>query len=220
MRITVFGAAGTTGSRIVAEALNRGHEVTAVVRDAGRFTELSPAATHRVGDAADVGSVAELAAGQDVVITTTRPAPGHEHELVAVAKALLAGLAGTGVRLLAVGGAGSLTVPGSGGTLVVDDPAYVPPAWRAIALACNDQLATFRANTDVDWTYLSPAAILEPGERTGSYRLGADELLVDAEGRSTISSEDFAVALLDEVERPRHRRTRFTVARALPPTDR
>ncbi|MEU7800335.1 hypothetical protein AB0B10_13765 [Micromonospora arborensis] len=71
----------------------------------------------------------------------------------------------------------------------------------------------FRANTDVDWTYLSPAAILQPGERTGSYRLRVDELLVDSAGISTISSEDFAVALLDEVERPRHRRTRFTVAR-------
>ncbi|WP_405433515.1 NAD(P)-dependent oxidoreductase [Micromonospora sp. NBC_00617] len=217
MRITVFGAAGTTGSRIVAEALSRGHDVTAVVRDPARLAQLPPAAIHRVGDAADVDTVVELSAGQDVVVTATRPPIGYEHELVAVAKALLAGLSRTGARLLAVGGAGSLTVPGSDGTLVVDDPAYVPPAWRAIALACNDQLAVFRASTDVDWTYLSPAAILEAGERTGSYRLGADELLIDPVGASTISAEDFAVALLDEVERPRHRRTRFTVARTLTP---
>ncbi|MEU4338141.1 NAD(P)H-binding protein [Micromonospora lupini] len=215
MRITIFGAAGTTGSRIVAEALSRGHDVTAVVRDPARFTHLPPVAIHRVGDAADVDTVVELSAGQDVVVTATRPAAGHEHELVAVAKALLTGLSRTGVRLLAVGGAGSLTVPGTDGTLVVDDPAYVPPAWRAIALACNDQLAVFRASTDVDWTYLSPPAILEPGERTGSYRLGADKLLVDPAGTSTISTEDFAVALLDEIERPRHRRGRFTVARTL-----
>ncbi|MGC4820841.1 NAD(P)-dependent oxidoreductase [Micromonospora sp. DT63] len=217
MRITVFGAAGTTGSRIVAEALSRGHDVTAVVRDPARLAQLPPAAIHRVGDAADVDAVVELSAGQDVVVTATRPPIGHEHELVAVATTLLAGLSRTGARLLAVGGAGSLTVPGSGGTLVVDDPAYVPPAWRAIALACNDQLAVFRASTDVDWTYVSPAAILEPGERTGSYRLGADELLLDPAGASAISTEDFAVALLDEVERPRHRRTRFTVARTRTP---
>ncbi|MGC4746785.1 NAD(P)-dependent oxidoreductase [Micromonospora sp. DT201] len=213
MRITVFGAAGSTGSRIVAEALSRGHDVTAVLRDPGRLTQLPPAAIHRVGDASDVDSVVELSASQDVVVTATRPATGYEHELAAVAKSLLAGLARAGARLLAVGGAGSLTVPGSDGRLVVDDPAYVPPAWRAIALACNDQLAVFRACTDMEWTYLSPPAILQPGERTGSYRLGADELLVDSAGTSTISSEDFAVALLDEVERPRHRRTRFTVAR-------
>ncbi|GIF53470.1 hypothetical protein Afe04nite_80090 [Asanoa ferruginea] len=130
------------------------------------------------------------------------------------AKALLAGLRGAGVRLVAVGGAGSLLVPGSGGTLAVDDPAHVAPAWRAIARAGNDQLAAFRTSTDVDCSYLSPPAILEPGERTGSYRIGTDELLVDSSGLSTISCEDLALPLLEEVERPRHHRTRFTVARA------
>ncbi|MCW2877800.1 MAG: hypothetical protein JWQ95_1900 [Sphaerisporangium sp.] len=154
----------------------------------------------------------KLSADQHVVISATRPAPGKESELAATARALLAGLSGSGVRLLAVGGAGSLTVPGSGGTLVVDDPSYVPADWRDIALACNDQLAVFRGETGVDWAYLSPPAIMEPGERTGSYRLGSDELLINPEGNSTISMEDLAVALLDEAERPRHHRTRFTVA--------
>jgi putative NADH-flavin reductase len=156
MRITVFGAAGTTGRRIVAEALTRGHEVTAVVRDTARFAEVPSAAIHRVGDATDVANVVELSTGQDVVVTATRPAPGHEHELVVVAKAMLTALSGTGVRLLAVGDAGSLTVPGSGGTLAVDDPEHVTPAWRPIALACNDQLAVFRADTSVDWTSSAP----------------------------------------------------------------
>jgi putative NADH-flavin reductase len=213
MRITVFGAAGNTGRRIVAEALARDHDVTAVVRDPARFAELPAAAAHRIGDATRVDHVTELSTDQDVVITATRPAPGDEGNLVVTARTLLAALSGTGVRLVAVGGAGSLTVPGSEGRLVVDDPAYVPPAWRAIALAGNDQLAAFQDNTAANWTYLSPPALLEPGERTGRYRLGRDELLVDHSGNSTISMEDFAVALLDEVERPNHHRTRFTVAR-------
>ncbi|MBA2318391.1 MAG: NAD(P)H-binding protein [Euzebyales bacterium] len=212
MRITVFGAAGNVGSRVVAEALSRGHEVTAVVRDPARFGELHAAADARAGDAGNVEDVAELSAGQDVVITATRPAAGSENELVATTKALLAGLALTGVRLLVVGGAATLTVPGAGGTTVIDDPNFVPAAARDIALACADQLETCRAEAGVDWAYLSPAALLEPGERTGKYRLGTDELLVDAEGNSTISMEDLAAALLDEAERPNHHRTRFTAA--------
>lgn len=211
MRITVFGAAGNVGSRVVAEALSRGHKVTAVVRDPARFHELHPAADARVGDAGNVDDVAQLSAGQDVVISATRPAPGNERELAAAAKALLAGLAQTGARLLVVGGAGSLTVPGAGGKTVIDDPNF-PADWRDIALACNDQLEACRSEARVDWTYLSPPALLEPGARTGAYRLGTDELLVDARGNSKISMEDLAVALLDEAERPKHHRTRFTVA--------
>lgn len=212
MRICVFGAAGNMGSRIVTEALSRGHEVSAIVRDPARFNELPAAANARVGNAANVESVAELSSGQDVVISATRPAPGSEGEHVMTARTLLAGVAQTGVRLLLVGGAGGLTVPGSEGTLVADDPNFVPPAWRDIALACVDQLNICRADTQADWTYLSPPALLEPGERTGHFRLGSDELLVDAAGNSAISMEDLAVALIDEAERPQHRRARFTAA--------
>ncbi|MFI6087472.1 NAD(P)-dependent oxidoreductase [Streptomyces sp. NPDC051218] len=212
MRITVFGAAGNVGSRVVTEALTRGHEVTAVVRDPARFGELHPGATHRAGDAGVPEHVAELSAGQDLVVNATRPAPGREPEHAAISRALLAGLARVdGVRLLIVGGAGSLTVPGSGGVLAIDDPAYVPTAWRHIAEASNAQFDAVRtADTEVDWTYLSPSALLEPGIRTGTYRLGADELIVDADGNSAISMEDLAVAVLDEAERPKHHRTRFT----------
>ncbi|MCD9143356.1 NAD(P)-dependent oxidoreductase [Streptomyces albireticuli] len=210
MRITVFGAAGNVGSRVVTEALTRRHEVTAVVRDKARFPELPEAAHARTGDASDPRDVARLAVGQDLVITATRPAPGSEYGLVKATEGLLAGLAGTGVRLLVVGGAGSLILPGTGGTTVADGPDF-PPSWLPIALACNDQLAACRAADDVDWTYLSPAALLEPGTRTGRYRLGTDELVVDAKGESAVSMEDLAVALLDEAENPRHRRTRFTV---------
>jgi len=213
MRITVFGATGSVGHRVVTEALFRGHDVTAVTRDPARFHELHVAAKARAGDAGNVADVVELSTGQDLVIAATRPRAGSEHELVATTRSLLAGLAQTGVRLLVSGGAGSLTVPGAGDTLVVDDPNFVPPAWRDIAVACRDQLEACRGTeTGVDWAYLSPPALLVPGERTGNYRLGTDELLVDAEGSSMISMEDLAVALVDEAEQARHHRTRFTVA--------
>ncbi|MEJ3747944.1 NAD(P)H-binding protein [Actinomycetes bacterium KLBMP 9797] len=211
MRITVFGAAGNVGGRVVAEALARGHEVTAVVRDETRFATLPTGAAHRVGDAANAADVARLTAGHDVAVAATRPAPGREGDLLTTTRALLAGLRGSAVRLLVVGGAATLTVPGTRRT-AIEDPTLVPPAWRAIAQASADQLAVCRSTSTVDWAYLSPPALLAPGKRTGRYRLGADELLVGPDGTSTISMEDLAVALLDEAERPRHRRARFTVA--------
>ncbi|MFC6019039.1 NAD(P)-dependent oxidoreductase [Plantactinospora solaniradicis] len=212
MWITVFGAAGQVGSRVVSEGLSRGHQVTAVVRDPARLGELHPDAEHRTGDAADVGEVVELSAGRDLVVSATRPGLGREQELVVTARAQLAAAAKTGVRLLIVGGAASLTVPGGDGRSVLDEPAFLPAEHRPIALACVAQFAAVCADTNADWTYLSPPALLEPGTRTGRYRLGADELLVDADGGSWISMEDLAVALLDEAEQPRHRRARFTVA--------
>ncbi|MBA0053772.1 NADH-flavin reductase [Streptomyces sp. AJS327] len=212
MHITVLGAAGATGSRVVTEALARGHRVTAAVRDARQFAELPPGALPKLADAASPAVVTELSAGQDVIVSAIRPAPGSEDQHPVVARALLDGLAGLPVRLLVVGGAGSLTVPDTG-LLAVDDPRYVAPEWRPIALACNHQLDVLRGDSeDVDWTYLSPPAFFAPGKRTGSYRTGGDELLLDADGDSAISMEDFAIALLDEAEHPRHRRTRFTVA--------
>ncbi|UUP18365.1 NAD(P)-dependent oxidoreductase [Nitratireductor thuwali] len=211
MRILVFGAAGNVGRRVVAEALQRGHEVTAVLRDPTRVAEPLAAVTICTGNAANAGDVAELSVGHDLVVSATRPAPGRERDLVAAAKALLEGLRLTGVRLLLVGGAGSLAAPNSG-RAIVDDERYVSPAWREIAVACCDQYAVCRAETHADWTYLSPPALLQLGARTGRYRTGGDELLVDAAGTSTISMEDLAVALLDEAEEPKHRRARFTVA--------
>jgi hypothetical protein len=135
---------------------------------------------------------------------------GQEHELAIAAKGLTAGLAGSEVRLLVVGGAASLTLPGDPGTTVVDGPDF-PVELRPIALACNEQFEVVRTSDGVDWVYLSPPATLEPGVRTGQYRVGRDELLVAPDGASYISMEDFAIALLDEIEEPRHRRTRFTV---------
>lgn len=210
MRITVFGAGGAAGSRIVTEAVDRDHHVTAVARDATRFTTLHPGARHVVGDVLDPATVAALSSRQDLVISATRPAPGQEKDLADAARSLLTGLSRTGVRLLLLGGAGSLHLPGDRERTVLEGPGF-PAAWRPIALACNEQLAVCQADQDVDWAYLSPPAILEPGKRTGTYRVGTDELLVDADGNSTISMEDLAVAVLDEAEHPRHHRTRFTV---------
>lgn len=207
MRIAVFGASGAVGGRVVAEAVARGHEVTAVVR---RAVVMPEGVRVRIGDAGSADDVEKISAGHDLVIAATRPAAGRESELPVVAAAMLDGVARSGVRLLVVGGAATLTVPGAG-ALLHETPEF-PAELAAIAQACAEQLAACRADAEADWTYLSPPAELIPGERTGSYRVGSDELLVDVDGVSTISMEDFAVALLDEAERPVHRRARFTVA--------
>lgn len=211
MRITLFGAAGNVGRRVIAEALSRGHQVTAVSRHPERAQGLPAGIAIRRGDAANPDDVATLSAGEDLVIAATRPAPGAEEELVAATKGLLAGLRSSGARLLLVGGAGSLTVPGMDGVTLVETPDF-PSEIRPIALAGCAQLAACQADEQVDWSYLSPPASLEPGERTGEYRRGGDELLTDEVGVSAISMEDFAVALLDEAEQPQHHRRRFTVA--------
>lgn len=195
MRITVFGATGAVGREVVAEARARGHHVLPASRSTGV-------------DATDPAAVARSAAGQDLVISATRPSPGHEPELAAVTRALFAGLRGSGTRLLLVGGAATLRGPG--GVLVQDAP-HFPAGLLPIAHACAEQLAVCRTESGVDWAYLSPPMLLEAGARTGRYRLGADDLIADAAGTSRISNADLAVALLDEAERPKHHRTRFTV---------
>jgi len=211
MRILVFGAAGNVGRRIVAEAMHRGHQVTSVLRNPDSAPGFLAGSTLQSGNAANAGDVARLSEGQDLVISATRPAAGAERDHAKTAEALLEGLRQSGVRLLLVGGAGSLLAPDTRQE-IVDDQRYVQSAWRDIALACCDQYAVCRAETIADWSYLSPPAQLQPGERTGRYRTGGDILLLDADGHSTISMEDLAVALLDEAEVPRHRRARFTVA--------
>ncbi|NNH74059.1 NAD(P)H-binding protein [Nocardia uniformis] len=210
MHITVFGATGGVGSRVVDEVLRRGHAVRAVARNPERLRELPDAVEVRGGDATDAAQIADIVAGSDLVISATRPVVGAEHQLAEVAAALLVGLAHSGIRLLVVGGAGSLIVPGTG-KILTEQPDF-PAELLPIADACNRQFEVFRAAQDgpVNWTYVSPPALLEPGVRTGDYRLGTDELLADADGNSAISMEDLAVALVDEAERPKHHRTRFT----------
>ncbi|MFJ9364187.1 NAD(P)-dependent oxidoreductase [Nocardia sp. NPDC101769] len=210
MQITVFGASGDAGSRVVAEALSRGHRVRAVARSAERLRDLPAQVEVWTGNAADPADVEKAAAGSDVVVSATRPVPGREHELAEVAAALLEGLADSGIRLLVIGGAGSLTVAGTGKTLT-EQPGF-PAELVPIAEGGSRQLEVFRTTAHaVNWAYVSPAALFEPGERTGVYRLGRDDLLTDDQGNSAISMEDMAIALLDEIEQPAHHRTRFTV---------
>ena len=212
MRTAVFGSLGNIGGTIVDELLTRRHDVTAVVRRPEQAERLPSQAVPQVADATDPVAVDELAYAHDVIVSATRPRPGSESELAAVAKVLLDGVAPAKTRLVVVGGAGSLTVPGTDGRTVIEDTRYLPLASRPIAQACGDQLAVCDSHAQADWTYLSPAATLTNGPRTGSYRLGLDQLVVDAAGESRISIPDLAVALVDEVERPAHRRMRFTVA--------
>lgn len=206
MKLIVYGANGSQGSRLVSEALARGHDVTAAVHDKARAGNVDPRAPVVVADASEPASIAAVAAGHDAALLATRGG-GHAD----VARAMLSGLSQAGVhRLVVVGGAGSLEV--ASGARLVDTPDF-HEEWKPEALGQAEALDVYRtADTDVDWTYVSPGAMLAPGERTGRYRTGADQLLAGDDGRSEISMEDFAVALLDEVEQGRHLRQRFTAA--------
>ena len=212
MKIIVFGATGDVGSRVVAEALSRGHAVTAAARSEAKLQFLPEAVTKRVADVADGESLAGLIAGHDLAISALRPPDGEEDSLVALTRSVLSAAAQTDVPALIVGGAASLRMPGQNGTTVLTAPGFLPEAVVPIARACFAQYELCMAETQADWSYLCPPAMLLPGERIGQYRVGSDTLLVDPAGESRISMEDFAVALLDEAEIPKHRGERFTVA--------
>ncbi|MEV0298591.1 NAD(P)H-binding protein [Nocardia sp. NPDC050710] len=201
MKIAVVGAAGMVGSRVVDEATSRGHDLIAVYRTQ-RPTALPPNVTAVEGDANDPDRMRTLFDGTDAIVATTRPAPGHEHTLAATTTTLLDAATTTRTRILVVGGAAPLHMPGRPDRLVLDSPEYVPAQWRTIAAASAAQLEACRAH-HADWVYLSPPAVLEPGRRTGKYRRGTTTLVADADGASRISAEDLAVAVLDELEKPR-----------------
>jgi putative NADH-flavin reductase len=194
MKIALFGATGMVGTRIAAEATARGHEVTTLSRSTG-------------GDLADAAAVREAAASHDVIVSATGPSRtggAHEPWLDAVST-LIANAADA--RVLFVGGAGSLLTPD--GKRLLDSEGF-PDAYKAEASSGAAALELFRAAPDsVDWTFLSPSPVIAPGERTGSYATALDTPAGDF-----ISAEDYAVALVDEIEEPRHRRTRFTAATA------
>lgn len=213
MKIAIFGASGMIGQRIVNEALARGHEITAVVRDPAKFTPADASIKVVQGDVLDADAIAKAVAGHDVVVSSVGPAHDGSSAprlLVNSAHALIAGLKKAGVpRLIVVGGAGSLEV--APGLKLFDTPEF-PEAWRAGAKEHGEGLEIYRASTDLDWTFISPPMIIAPGERTGKYQQGFEQLLSNAEGQSTISCEDYAVALLDVVESGKFKRQRITVA--------
>lgn len=211
MKILLIGGSGTIGQRVLAEALKRGHTVTSVTRDPSRVPARSNVTAVK-GNILDPESLASVAAGHDAVISAFGPSGGQDASAVVdAARAQIAGLKRAGVkRLLVVGGAGSLEV--APGVQVVDTPEF-PAAWKGIAIAHRDALEVYRKEGgELEWTCFSPPALIEPGERTGKFRVGGDQLLVDTAGQSRISAEDYAIALLDEVETPKHMRKRFTAA--------
>ena len=206
MKILLFGSSGMIGQRILAEALRRGHQVTCVVRDAANAgTNGNPRKI--AGDIFDTDSVTRAAKGHDVLISAYGPGQENPQRIVDAMRSLVAAVqrAGT-IRLVAVGGAGSLEV--SPGVRLVDTPA-IPDQWKGLALAHAEALDVLR-NSDIDWTSMCPAAYIEPGQRTGNFRIGTDHLVTNEKGESKISAEDYAIALLDEVENPQFIRKRFT----------
>lgn len=206
MKIVLIGATGYVGSKLLAEALSRGHQVTAIARDPKNLPGHANLTAARV-DVTDRAALAKAVAGHDLVINAFNPALDQDGTGT---QSIIDGVKQGGIaRFLTVGGAGTLLLPS--GERVIDQPDF-PAEWKDGALRTARLLEQLRAEQELDWVFLSPAAMLVPGERTGSYRIGRDHLLTDAKGESRISLEDYAVAMLDEAERPRHSRQRFTVA--------
>jgi len=201
MKIAVIGASGNAGSRITTELARRGHQITAIARHPERIAahdNVTPAK----GDVMDQAGLARLVTGHDVAISSVHFLASDPVKLIAAASESKVG------RYLVVGGAGSLEV--APGVRLVTTPGF-PVAYKAEAEAGGAFLDLLRAEKELNWTFLSPSALFVAGERTGKFRLGTDQLLTAPDGKSSISFEDFAVALADEIERPVHIRRRFTV---------
>lgn len=202
MKIAILGISGRVGSRIANELLQRGHTITGIARKIEGVAE-RPHLTLKAADATSVDALVPLLRDHDVVISATRFEGGID------AKTLIAAAKNAGVpRVLVVGGAGSLEV--APGKALVDTPDF-PAAYKPEAVAGRVLLDALRAEKVLDWTFLSPSALFVPGERTHKFRLGGDGLLTDETGKSWISMEDYAIAMADEVEIPKHSRQRFTV---------
>ena len=212
MKIALIGASGFIGSALREEALRRGHQVTALVSQPGKLNTTASNLTMKQVDVQDTAQLTDTLTGTDVVISAFS---GHAQDdirgyYVQGVKSIIAAVEAADVaRLVIVGGAGSLRVAAD--TLLIDTPAF-PEEYKPTALSAQDALALLQAEPAVNWTMLSPAAEIFPGERTGQFRLGQDDLLVDDQGNSRISVQDYAVALLDEVDHPQHERQRFTLA--------
>jgi len=215
MKIALIGGTGFVGSAVLAELSQRGHHVVALARDTTKYRTL-PGVTPVQADATDAAQVARAVAGADAVISAYNPG-WHSPELyelfLAGTRATIDGVKRSGVkRLLVVGGAGSLFV--APGVHLMDTPefgALVPPEVIPGVRAAREALTLIREETALEWTFVSPPAKLAPGERTGQFRIGGDDLLMSGAEPAGISVADLAVAIVDEIERPAHIRQRFTV---------
>lgn len=214
MKIVLIGATGYVGAAILEELLSRGHQVTAIMRHPEKLLQRNYLQVKK----ADVFNTAELTrliANHDAVISAFNGFnanltlnAGYQAQLNGV-RSIVAAVKNSGVNcLLMVGGAGSLEV--APGQLLLNTPEF-PKEWKEMASAMTEVLALLKKESELDWTFLSPAAFLYPGVRTGKFRLGGDQPIRDEQGESKISTQDYAVAMVDELENPQHRQQRFTV---------
>ncbi|WP_027526330.1 NAD(P)-dependent oxidoreductase [Bradyrhizobium sp. Ec3.3] len=201
MKIAVTGASGRAGSEITRELSRRGHAVTAIARNPEKIAHL-PNVTPTKGDVLDQAGLAKLWAGHDVAISSVHFLASDPDKLIGAAKDSKVG------RYLVVGGAGSLEV--APGVKLVTTPGF-PAQYKAEAEKGSAFLDLLRQENELNWTFISPSALFVEGERTGKFRLGTDQLLADASGKSWITFADYAIALADEIDRPSHLRKRFTV---------
>jgi putative NADH-flavin reductase len=199
MKVALLGATGKAAARLIAELRSRGHEVAGVARHA---PEVDPGVPVRLADANDSAALAGAIAGNDALISAARFVSVDANRILDAMKQARV------PRILVVGGAGTLNI--APGKLVIDQPG-IPEAYLPEMRGGQAFLDALKAS-DADWTFLSPALQFGPGERTGVYRLGGDDLMRDAEGESRISYQDLAKALVDELETPRHGRARFSIA--------
>jgi uncharacterized protein len=207
MRVVVYGATGNSGREIVKELLSRGHAVTAVARNVASV-EAKPGLTVKSDDLSNVDTITATIVGADAVVNAYAPPADNSDALIDVTKRQIEAVKKAGkARLLVVGGAGLLEVA-PGVTLIKSG--YLPAEYLPIATAHEKALGVLR-ESDINWTYLSPAAYFVQGERTGKFRLGTRELVADAKNESRISFQDYAIALVDEIEKPAHERASFSV---------
>lgn len=210
MNIALIGASGFIGSALRQELLSRGHAVTALVSQPDKLAPAANLRTVKV-DVLDTAALTVQLRGHDAVMSAFS---GHAQQDVlgyyerGIRSIVAAAREARVPRLLVVGGAGSLEV--APGVQLLDTPQF-PAAYRATAEGARLALNLLRAQEGLNWTMLSPSAVIFPGERTGRFRLGGDQLLVDAQGESRVSVQDYAAAFVDELERPAHERRRFTV---------
>lgn len=207
MNVVVYGATGNSGSEIVKELIARGHKVTGVARKVDALKS-QPEVTAKVDDLSNADTVASIIKGADVVVSAYQPPADNTDKLVDVTKLQIEAVKKAGgPRLIVVGGAGQLEVA-PGVTLIKSG--YLPAEYLPIATS-HEKAAEVLKGSDINWTYIAPAAFFVPGERTGKYRTGTNNLVADAKGESKISFADYAIALVDEIEKPQHEKKLFSV---------
>lgn len=207
MHIALYGATGQSGSRILTELLSRGHQVTAIVRNPARLAA-QPGLTVVEGEVSSIEAIADKIKGADAIVSAYAPPPDDTDQLLPVTERFIEAVKQTGMpRLIIVGGAGSLEVA-PGVTIIASG--HVPAQWLPIAVS-HEKVLNMLKLSGINWTYFSPAGFFVPGERTGKFRLGTDQLIANEQGDSRISLEDYAIALVDELEAPKHERARFTI---------